>query len=106
MFETKTKVLLILSQDVLDQARVLAGKAMAALKLPVSLQIVLRALIEEGLKRDGDRNLLANVESQAKAVRHIRHVARQGARTEGEHEDRGSGIRRQPSDRERQRRRK
>src|SRR5437588_263831 len=51
MFENKTSVLLILSQDVLDRARVLAGKATTALKLPVSLQIVLRALIEEGVKR-------------------------------------------------------
>ncbi|HLC42759.1 MAG TPA: hypothetical protein VJO34_14185 [Methylomirabilota bacterium] len=103
MFETKTKVLLILSQDVLDRARVLAGKATTALKLPVSLQIILRALIEEGLKRDGDRKLLANVEDQAKVVRHIRRVARQGKRAEGEHEARRSGNRRGPSGRERQR---
>jgi len=48
MFENKTKVLLILSQDVVDQARIVAGKAMITLKLPVSLQIVLRALVEEG----------------------------------------------------------
>jgi len=41
MFENKTKVLLILSQDVLDQARIIAGKATMTLKLPVSLQIVL-----------------------------------------------------------------
>ena len=60
MFENKTSVLLILSQDVLDRARVLAGKATTALKLPVSLQIVLRALIEEGLKRDDHPALLAN----------------------------------------------
>ncbi len=53
MFENKTKVLLVLSQDVLDRARGLAGKATTALKLPVSLQIVLRAAIGEGLKRDG-----------------------------------------------------
>src|SRR3990172_1735188 len=33
------------------RARVLAGKATTTLKLPVSLQIVLRAFIEEGLKR-------------------------------------------------------
>ena len=39
MFMNKTKVLLVLTQDVLDRARVLAGKATAALKLPVSLQI-------------------------------------------------------------------
>src|SRR5437764_2071105 len=53
----------------LFRSRVLAGKATAALKLPVSLQIVLRALIEEGLKH-GDRPvLLANIGDQAKAVR-------------------------------------
>ena len=50
MFEHQGSVLLSLSQDVLDRARVVAGKATAALKLPVSLQIVLRALIGEGLK--------------------------------------------------------
>src|SRR5881296_324140 len=65
----KTKVLLILTQDVLDGARVLAGKATAALKLPVSLQIVLRALIEVGLKQKDRPVLLANIEDQAKAVR-------------------------------------
>jgi hypothetical protein len=84
MLENKTKVLLILSQDVLDQARIVAGKATIALKLPVSLQIVLRALIEEGLKRDNHPTLLASVESQAKAVRRLRSVARQGGRAEGE----------------------
>ncbi len=82
MFENRTRVLLVISQDVLDRARVLAGRATITLKLPVSLQIVLRALIEEGLKRAGDRVLLANVEGQAKAVRHIRSTARQGARAE------------------------
>src|SRR3989442_13102337 len=75
MLTNKTKVLLVLTQDVLDQARVLAGKATTALKLPVSLQIVLRALIEVGLKRDNHPTLLANVEGQAKAVRHQRTVA-------------------------------
>jgi len=74
MFEKKTKVLLMLSPDVLDRARVLAGKATAALKLPVSLQIVLRALIGEGLKREDHPAFLANVEGQAKAVRHQRSV--------------------------------
>ncbi len=78
MFERESRVLLILSQDVLDRARVLAGKATTTLKLPVSLQIVLRALIEEGLKRDRDRAVLANVERQAQAVRRIRSLARRG----------------------------
>jgi len=74
MFEKKTKVLLMLSPDVLDRARVLAGKATAALKLPVSLQIVLRTLIGEGLKREDHPALLANIEDQAKAVRHKRSL--------------------------------
>ena len=76
MFENKGSVLLILSQDALDRARVLAGRATATLKLPVSLQIVLRALIGEGLKRDDHPTLLANIEGQAKAVRHQRSLAR------------------------------
>jgi hypothetical protein len=71
----KTKVLLILPQDVLDRARVLAGKATTSLKLPVSLQIVLRSLIEVGLKRDNHPALLVTVEDQAKAVHHQRSVA-------------------------------
>src|SRR3989454_2269920 len=75
MLTNKTKVLLVLTQDVLDRARVFAGKATTALKLPVSLQIVLRALIEVGLKRDNHPALRANVEGQAKAVRHLRSVA-------------------------------
>src|SRR5256712_13290524 len=74
MFMNKTKVLLVLTQDVLDRARVLAGQATAALKLPVSLQIVLRALIEVGLKEDRPV-LLANIEDQAKAVRLQRRAA-------------------------------
>ncbi len=84
MLENRTKVLLILPQHLLDGARVLAGRATTMLKLPVSLQIVLRALIEEGLKRDGDRNLLANVEGQARAVRRIRSLAGRGGRAEVE----------------------
>ena len=83
MFENKTKVLLILSQDVLDRARVLAGKRTAALKLPVSLQIVLRALIGEGLKREAHPALLANIEGQAKAVRHERSRARRAGELVG-----------------------
>jgi hypothetical protein len=79
MFATRTRVLLILSQDTVDQARVLAGKAMTDLKMPVSLQIVLRALIEEGLKRQ-HAALFENIERQARVVRQIRSVARQRAR--------------------------
>lgn len=104
-FADRTKVLLILSQDVLDRARVMAGKATTVLKLPVSLQIVLRALIEEGLRRSGDPALLGNVAGQAKAVRDIRSRPRHGGRVEGGREDRRSGIRRRSSDAARQRRR-
>ena len=80
MTSVKAKILLIVTQDVLDRARVLAGKETTALKLPVSLQIVLRALIEVGLKPDKHPALLANVEGQAKAVRHQRRVARRSRR--------------------------
>jgi hypothetical protein len=76
----KTRVLLVLPQDLLDRSRVLAGKATASFKLPVSVQIVVRALVEEGLKRSDDRALLANIENQAKAVRRIRSAARQAGR--------------------------
>jgi hypothetical protein len=79
MFENKTKVLLILPQDILDRARVLAGEATTTLKLPVSLQIVLRALLEEGLKRSGDRSLFANIEGQALAVKSTVSIGGQGA---------------------------
>ncbi|OGK98152.1 MAG: hypothetical protein A3I14_18955 [Candidatus Rokubacteria bacterium RIFCSPLOWO2_02_FULL_73_56] len=91
MLETRAKVLLILSQDVLDRARVLAGKATTALKLPVSLQIVLRALLEEGLKRDGSPALLANIEGQAQAVRQRRGAAR---RAEAARSSRGPNSKR------------
>ena len=80
LLENKTRLLLILSQDVLDQARVIAGKATTVLKLPVSLQIVLRALIWVGLKRESHPALYANIESQARAVRQ----KRSGARRAGE----------------------
>ncbi len=96
MFANKAKVLLIVSQDILDQARVCAGQTTTELKLPVSLQIVLRALIEEGLKRGNDRRLLANIEGQAHAVRHIRKMARRSARPDGGHENQRSAGRRQP----------
>ena len=96
MFANKATVLLIVSRDVLDQARVLAGKATTALKLPVSLQIVLRALIEEGLTRDTDPVLFANIESQAKAVRDIRSGAWRAGRENGQRRDQQPGIRPRP----------
>jgi len=74
--ELSARVLLVLPQDVLDRARALAGKTTAAYKLPVSLQVVLRALIEEALKRDDHPGLLANIERQAQAVRQRRRTAR------------------------------
>jgi hypothetical protein len=80
MLENRTRLLLILSKDMLDQARVIAGRATTALKLPVSLQIVLRALIWVGLKRESHPALVANIESQARAVRQ----KRSGARRAGE----------------------
>jgi len=76
MLENRTRLLLILSQDMLDQARVIAGRATTALKLPVSLQIVFRALIWVGLKRESHAALVANIESQARAVRQKRSRAR------------------------------
>jgi hypothetical protein len=96
MFRDKTRVLLILPRDVLDRARVMAGKATTRLKLPVSLQIVLRALIEEGLKRDGDRALVANIESQAQTVRRIRSAARRRGRAQAEGGRAASKLRRPP----------
>jgi len=75
VFEERARVLLILPQDVMDRARVFAGEAMTKLKGPVSLQMVLRALIDEGLKRDRDRTIVANIESQVQAVRELRSRA-------------------------------
>ncbi len=83
MLANRTKVLLILSEDVLDRARIVAAKATINLRLPVSLQIVLRSLIEEGLKRNGHPAFRANVERQAKAVRHARRAARRAGAKEG-----------------------
>jgi hypothetical protein len=83
LFEHKAKVLLVLPQDAVDQARVVAGKATTLLKIPVSLQIVLRALIEEGLKKNGDRSLFATIEGQAHAVRRSRSLTALGGRAEG-----------------------
>lgn len=81
--DTRARVLLILSEDVLAEARVLAGKATVKLRLPVSLQIILRALIEEGLKRSNDPALLANIEAHANTVRRTRRFARLQAKSDG-----------------------
>ena len=105
MFENKARVLLILSQDVLDRARVVAGKATTVLKLPVSLQIVLRALIGEGLRRDGDGHLLANIEGQARAVRRVRSLAGGRGRAKADRTSPRSGALRRPGGREGERRR-
>jgi hypothetical protein len=76
MAESDGRVLLVISQDVLDRARALAGTTTAALRLPVSLQVVLRALIEEALKREDHPRLLASIESHAEAIRQRRRAAR------------------------------
>ena len=88
MFEDKARVLLILPQDVMDRARVFAGEAMTKLKGPVSLQMVLRALIDEGLKRDRDRTIVANIESQVRAVRELRSRARRFSKATAQAKDR------------------
>ena len=88
MFEDKARVLLILPQDVMDRARVFAGEAMTKLKGPVSLQMVLRALIDEGLKRDRDRTIVANIESQVRAVRELRSRTRRFSKSTGQAKDR------------------
>ena len=72
MSEDRARVLLILPREVLDRARVFAGEAMTKLKGPVSLQMVLRALIDEGLRRERDRSLLSNIEVQMRAVQEVR----------------------------------
>jgi len=76
MFENATRVLIILPRDLVDRARSLAGRATMSMMLPVSLQIVLRALIDEGLKRPTNPDLIANVSRQAETVRRIRTEAR------------------------------
>jgi hypothetical protein len=76
MFESETRVLIILPRELVDRARDVAGRATSSMKLPVSLQIVIRALIEEGLKRPTNPDLLANVGRQAETVRRIRSEAR------------------------------
>ena len=77
MFDSEARVLVILPRDLLDRARALAGRATTSLRLSVSLQIVLRALIEEGLKDSKNPDLLANMNRHAETVRRIRREARQ-----------------------------
>jgi hypothetical protein len=81
MFENEARVLIILPRELVDRARGLAGRATTSMKLPVSLQIVFRALLEEGLKRPGDAALLANIDRQAETVRRIRSEARRPSAT-------------------------
>ena len=76
MFQSETRVLVILPRNLGDRARALAGRETTSTRLPVSLQIVLRALIGEGLRRPTDPRLLANVHRQAETVRRIRREAR------------------------------
>ena len=76
MFPSETRVLVILPRELVDRARVLAGRATTSMRLPVSLQIVLRGLIEEGLRHPTEPRLLANVRRQAETVRRIRQEAR------------------------------
>ena len=104
MSADNTRVLLVLPQDVLDRARVMAGKATIAFKLPVSVQIVLRALLAEGLKRARHPSLLANIEGQAQAVRRIRSLAGQGGASRRSGEPPGFETSRRPAGREDQRR--
>ena len=94
MFEDRTTVLLIMPQGLLDQARGFAGAATSKLKGPVSLQMVLRALIHEGLKGNGARAVLANIEGQVQAVRQIRSRAGRGGSGATEQRTRPSGVRR------------
>ena len=76
MFESEARVLVILPRDLVDRARALAGRATTSMRLPVSLQIVFRALLEEGLRRPTNQGLLASVRRQAETVRRIRQEAR------------------------------
>jgi hypothetical protein len=81
MFADETRILIILPRGLADRARGLAGRTTVSLKLPVSVQIVLRALIDEGLKRPTDPALLGNIGRQAETVRQIRRGARSRATT-------------------------
>ena len=92
MFEDKTKVLLVVPREVLDRARVFSGAATTRFKRPVSLQMVLRALIDERLKRDGDRAVLANVEDQVQPVLRIRSAVGRAGSARRSERDRPAGA--------------
>jgi hypothetical protein len=64
----------------MDRARVFTGEAITRLKGPVSLQMVLRAFIDEGLKRESQRAILANIQGQVQAVRELRSQVHARAR--------------------------
>jgi len=91
MNETRDRVLLIVSEGVLSQARVLAGRMTATLGLPVSLQVILRALIEEGLKQKDRRRLTGTIAAHANAVRAARRMARRGSGPEARRRRNGVG---------------
>jgi hypothetical protein len=93
MFDSEARVLMILPRELLDRARALAGRATASMKMPVSLQIVLRALIEEGLRHPTDPAFVANVTRQAETVRRIRREVRRGSVTTEARPRRGPAMR-------------
>jgi len=97
MFEDEARVLVILPRHLLDRARTLAGRTTTALRLAVSLQIVFRALIEEGLKRPGDEALLGNIGRQAETVRRIRSESRRVPAASGGRRGRAPAARRKSS---------
>ncbi len=65
--------------ELLQRIPLFANVEAAKLKLPVSLQIILRALIEEGLEWANDPAVLANIEAHANAIRRTRMLARRRA---------------------------
>jgi hypothetical protein len=71
---------------------VFTGGAITKLKGAVSLQMVLRALIDEGLKRERGGAILANIKDQARAMRELRGRTRRLAMAR-----RSSGARGRPS---------
>ena len=83
MFDDETRILIVLPRGLADRARGLAGRATVSMKMAVSLQIVLRALIEEGLKRATDPALSGNIRRQADTVRQIRRAAHRRATAAG-----------------------